>query len=265
MYRLACKSREIEAACRKPSCVFPDICDNLGTDHTLARRAVPQGARAPGREADLRSRRACATTSRCARRSGSRELAQHHTGGYLKIAPEHTEEGPLAHMMKPGIGAYDRFKELFDRYSQEAGKEQYLIPYFIAAHPGTTDEDMLDLALWLKRNGFRPDQVQAFLPSPMASATAMYHTGYNPLRSLKAQGARARRRRASSAAASTRRSCAITIRTTGRCCARRCAGWAASDLIGGGKHHLVPSWQPAGTGDAREGRRGSSGFSRALR
>ena len=88
-------------------------------------------------------------------------------------------------MMKPGIGTYDRFKELFDRYSQEAGKEQYLIPYFIAAHPGTTDEDMLKLALWLKRNGFRADQVQAFLPSPMASATAMYHTGNNPLRSLK--------------------------------------------------------------------------------
>ena len=123
-----------------------------------------------------------------------RELAQHHTGGYLKIAPEHTEDGPLAHMMKPGIGAYDRFKELFDRYSQEAGKEQYLIPYFIAAHPGTTDEDMLNLALWLKRNGFRPDQVQAFLPSPMASATAMYHTGYNPLRSLKAQASAVPRR-----------------------------------------------------------------------
>ena len=102
-----------------------------------------------------------------------KELAQHHTGGYLKIAPEHTEDGPLSHMMKPGIGSYDRFKALFDRYSQEAGKEQYLIPYFIAAHPGTTDEDMLNLALWLKKNGFRPDQVQAFLPSPMATATEM--------------------------------------------------------------------------------------------
>src|SRR5258708_11203839 len=89
-------------------------------------------------------------------------------------------------MMKPGTGAYDRFKELFDRYSHEAGKEQYLIPYFIAAHPGTTDDDMLALALWLKRNGFRPDQVQAFLPSPMATATAMYHTGLSPLRSLRA-------------------------------------------------------------------------------
>ncbi len=95
-----------------------------------------------------------------------KELAQHHVGGYLKIAPEALSEGPLSKMMKPGIGAYHRFKEMFDKYSKEAGKEQYLIPYFIAAHPGTTDEDMLDLALWLKKNGFRADQVQAFFRRP---------------------------------------------------------------------------------------------------
>ena len=113
-----------------------------------------------------------------------KELAQHHVGGYLKIAPEAIGEGPLSKMMKPGVGTYYRFKELFDKFSKEAGKEQYLIPYFIAAHPGTTDEDMLELALWLKRNGFRADQVQAFLPSPMATATAMYHSGKNPLRKV---------------------------------------------------------------------------------
>ena len=113
-----------------------------------------------------------------------KELAQHHVGGYLKIAPEAIGEGPLSKMMKPGIGTYYKFKELFDKYSKEAGKEQYLIPYFIAAHPGTTDEDMLELALWLKQNGFRADQVQAFLPSPMATATAMYHSGKNPLRKV---------------------------------------------------------------------------------
>ena len=112
------------------------------------------------------------------------ELVTHHVGGYLKIAPEHTESGPLSKMMKPGIGAYDRFKELFEKFSRQAGKEQYLIPYFIAAHPGTTDEDMLKLALWLKQNGFRADQVQTFLPSPMATATAMYHSGKNPLRKV---------------------------------------------------------------------------------
>ena len=110
-----------------------------------------------------------------------KELVTHHVGGYLKIAPEHTESGPLDKMMKPGIGTYDRFKEMFEQFSKEAGKEQYLIPYFIAAHPGTTDEDMVNLALWLKKNNFRADQVQAFYPSPMATATAMYHSRKNPL------------------------------------------------------------------------------------
>ena len=108
----------------------------------------------------------------------------HHVGGYLKIAPEHTEAAPLAKMMKPGIGSYNRFKQLFDKYSEEAGKEQYLIPYFISAHPGTTDEDMLNLALWLKESNFRPDQVQAFLPTPGALASAMYHAGVNPLKKV---------------------------------------------------------------------------------
>ena len=252
MYRMACKSREIEAACKKPSCVYPDICDNLGTDHgplvALYRKArAIRGVRrvfiASGVRYDLAVRSP----------EWIRELAQHHTGGYLKIAPEHTEDGPLRHMMKPGIGAYDRFKELFDRYSKEAGKEQYLIPYFIAAHPGTTDEDMLSLALWLKRNGFRPDQVQAFLPSPMASATAMYHTGYNPLRSIKARervhtvkGLDARRLHKAFLRYHDPANWPVlreALRRMGR-----------TDLIGGGKQQLVPAWQPAGTGRG-EGRR----------
>jgi len=257
MYRMACKTREIEAACRKPSCVFPDICDNLGTDHgplvALYRKArAIQGIKrvfvASGVRYDLAVRSP----------EWIRELAQHHTGGYLKIAPEHTEDGPLVHMMKPGIGAYDRFKELFDRYSQEAGKEQYLIPYFIAAHPGTTDEDMLNLALWLKRNGFRPDQVQAFLPAPMASATAMYHTGLNPLRSLKARervhvvrGLAQRRLHKAFLRYHDPNNWPMlreALRRMGR-----------AELIGGGKHQLVPSWQPAGTGGAPEGRTGRGG------
>lgn len=242
MYRLACKSREIEAACRKPSCVFPDICDNLGTDHTplvqLYRkaRALPGVKRifiASGVRYDLAVRSP----------EWIRELAQHHTGGYLKIAPEHTEDSPLRHMMKPGIGAYQRFKELFDRYSAEAGKEQYLIPYFIAAHPGTSDQDMLNLAVWLKQNGFRPDQVQAFLPSPMASATAMYHTGLNPLRSLKnpesvstVKGMAQRKLHKAFLRyhdANNWPQLREALRRMGR-----------ADLIGNGKHHLVPSWQP---------------------
>ena len=253
MYRMACKSQEIEAACRKPSCVYPDICDNLGTDHgplvqlykkARAIKGVKRIFIASGVRYDLAVRSP----------EWIRELAQHHTGGYLKIAPEHTEDGPLQHMMKPGIGAYDRFKALFDRYSQEAGKEQYLIPYFIAAHPGTTDEDMLNLALWLKRNNFRPDQVQAFLPSPMASATAMYHTGYSPLRSLVARdrvhvvkGLERRRLHKAFLRYHDPKNWPVlreALRSMGR-----------TDLIGGGKQCLVPSWQPT-TGARAQGRIG---------
>ncbi len=258
MYRLACKSREIEAACRKPSCVYPDICVNLGTDHTplikLYRRArglpgVKKVLVASGLRYDLAVKSP----------EYVKELVQHHVGGYLKIAPEHLREGPLSKMMKPGMGAYDKFKEMFERYSKEAGKEQYLIPYFIAAHPGTTDEDMLELALWLKKNGFRADQVQAFLPSPMATATAMYHSGKNPLRKV------------------TRDSEAVTIpkglkvRRLHKAFLRYhdANNWpllrealkrmGREDLIGNGKRHLVPSWQPAGTGEHSEGARRKPG------
>ena len=253
MWRLACKDKAIEAACKKPSCVFPDVCENMGTDHgpliQLYRKAralpgVKKVLIASGLRYDLAVKSPAYV----------KELAQHHTGGYLKIAPEHTEPGPLGHMMKPGIGAYARFKELFDKASAEAGKEQYLIPYFIAAHPGTTDEDMLNLALWLKANGFRPDQVQAFLPSPMATATAMYHTGYNPLRSLKAKAE------------------VVTVKNPQRRRLHKAflryhdpANWpmlrealermGRADLIGNGKHHLVPRWQPQGVAVRGEGAR----------
>ena len=183
MYRLACKSKKIESACRLPSCVYPDVCSNLNTDHSSLTQLYRKTRALPGIKKVLIA-------------SGLRydlaikdpeyvkELVTHHVGGYLKIAPEHTERGPLDKMMKPGIGSYDRFKELFEQYSKEAGKEQYLIPYFIAAHPGTSDLDMINLALWLKRYNFRADQVQAFYPSPMATATAMYHTTKNPLRKV---------------------------------------------------------------------------------
>jgi radical SAM superfamily enzyme YgiQ (UPF0313 family) len=151
-----------------------------------------------------------------------KELVTHHVGGYLKIAPEHTERGPLDKMMKPGIGAYDSFKEMFDAAAKQAGKKYYLIPYFIAAHPGTTDEDMMNLALWLKKNRYRADQVQTFLPSPMATATAMYHTGVNPLRGVRRGAAiRSMRSRDFASAGCIRHFCAITTPTIGRCCARR--------------------------------------------
>ncbi|NJI86418.1 YgiQ family radical SAM protein [Shewanella sp. Iso12] len=184
MYRLGCKSEKAEKTCRRLSCVFPSICGHLDTDHQhtidlyRAARDVPGIKKvliASGVRYDL-----AIEDPRYVK-----ELAKHHVGGYLKIAPEHTEEGPLSKMMKPGMGTYDKFKELFDQYSAEAGKQQYLIPYFISAHPGTTDEDMLNLALWLKERKFKLDQVQNFYPSPMANATTIYHTELNSLKNVK--------------------------------------------------------------------------------
>ena len=247
MYRLACKSREIEAACRRPSCVFPAVCPNMSTDHSqlisLYRRArslpgVKKVLIASGVRYDL------AVESP----EYVQELVTHHVGGYLKIAPEHTEAGPLAKMMKPGIGTYQRFKELFEKYSQAAGKKQFLIPYFISAHPGTTDQDMLNLALWLKSNKLRLDQVQNFLPIPMSTATAMYHTGKNPLRRVT---------RSSEPVFIPK---GIKIRRLHKAFLRYhdAENWpmlrealqrmGRADLIGNGQRHLVPSWQPAGTG-----------------
>jgi uncharacterized radical SAM protein YgiQ len=254
MYRLACKSPDIEAACRRPSCVFPGVCKNLNTDHAPLIKLYRRARALPGIKrifvaSGLRYDLAVLSPEYV------KELATYHVGGYLKIAPEHTEAGPLSKMMKPGIGSYDRFKAMFDKYSKEAGKEQYLIPYFIAAHPGTTDEDMLNLALWLKRNGFRADQVQAFLPSPMATATAMYHSGKNPLRKVSRDSENVyipkamKQRRLHKAFlryhdANNWPMLREALKRMGR-----------ADLIGNGKQHLIPNYQPLGTGEVGEGQR----------
>jgi uncharacterized radical SAM protein YgiQ len=185
MYRLSCKDKKIEETCRRLSCVYPTICSNLGTDHSKLISLYRKARAIPGIKKIMIS---SGLRYDLAVRSPEyvKELVTHHVGGLLKIAPEHTEENTLSKMMKPGIGAYDEFKEMFERFSREAGKKQYLIPYFIAAHPGTTDVDMLNLALWLKKNNFKLDQVQTFTPTPMAMATTMYHTRKNPLHKVDA-------------------------------------------------------------------------------
>jgi uncharacterized radical SAM protein YgiQ len=184
MYGLNCQSPEIEKRCRRLSCVYPSICKHLKTDHSQTTQLYREARKiegvkkiliASGLRYDLALRD----------KEYIRELVTHHVGGYLKIAPEHSEDGPLQQMMKPSIELYEEFKELFDEFSAQAGKKQYLIPYFIAAHPGSKDEDMLQLALWLKKHKFKPDQVQTFYPSPMALATAMYFSGRNPLKKLR--------------------------------------------------------------------------------
>lgn len=244
MWRLACKSREVEAKCRKLSCVFPGICKSLNTDQTPLIKLYQRARNVTGVKkvliaSGLRYDLAVETPAYV------EELVTHHVGGYLKIAPEHTEDGPLSKMMKPGIGSYDRFKAMFEKYSKKAGKEQYLIPYFIAAHPGTSDKDMINLALWLKRNKFRADQVQTFYPSPMATATAMYHSGKNPLKPVRhhsdtmptVKGLSQRRLHKAFLRYHDSDNWPVlrkALKKLGR-----------SDLIGNGKMHLVPSRQPA--------------------
>ena len=261
MYRLGCKTPEIEAACRKPSCVYPGVCQNLTTDHGPLIKMYRRGRALKGIKkiligSGLRYDLAVKSPEYI------KELAQHHVGGYLKIAPEHTETGPLSKMMKPGIGSYDKFKALFDKFSLEAGKKQFLIPYFIAAHPGTSDEDMLHLAVWLKKNGFRADQVQTFYPSPMATATAMYHSGRNPLRKIHrtaksdedtvdiVRGEKRRRLHKAFLRYHDPNNWPLlreALKSMGR-----------ADLIGNGKHHLIPTFQPMVDGSYQSARRKNS-------
>jgi len=261
MYRMHCKEAQIEAACRRLSCVFPDVCGNLKTDHAPLIHLYRRVRQLPGIK---RVFIASGLRYDLAVRSPEyvKELVTHHVGGYLKIAPEHTESGPLNLMMKPGIGTYDRFKAMFEQASKEAGKEQYLIPYFIAAHPGTSDTDMLELALWLKRNGFRLDQVQTFLPTPLAMATAMYHTGRNPLKRVRRDsagievpsGLRQRRLHKAFLRYHDPENWPLlreALKRMGR-----------ADLIGNGKRHLVPAWQPEGTGRPAVPHKGKAGATR---
>jgi uncharacterized radical SAM protein YgiQ len=261
MYRIGCKTPEIESACRKPSCVFPGICQNLNTSHAALIHLYRRARALPGIKkvligSGLRYDLAIESPEYV------KELVTHHVGGYLKIAPEHTESGPLSKMMKPGVGTYDAFKKMFDQYSLEAGKKQFLVPYFIAAHPGTSDEDMLNLAVWLKENGFRADQVQTFYPSPMATATAMYHSGRNPLRKITRDSERVdivrgeNRRRLHKAFLRYHDPknwplLREAIRKMGR-----------SDLLGNGKHHLVPYWQPMTEGYEAPRRKNSTSAAR---
>ena len=243
MYRMACKSEIIEKSCRKLSCVYPGICENLNTDHSsliqLYRKArAIKGVKKILVGSGLRYDLAVKSPEYV------KELVQHHVGGYLKIAPEHSEENVLSKMMKPGMGAYDEFKAMFEKFSKEAGKEQYLIPYFIAAHPGTTNEDMLNLALWLKKYDFKLDQVQTFTPTPMAMATAMYHSGKNPLRKVTADSDDVPIPKA----AGVRKLHKAFIRyhdpNNWPLLREALKDMGRGDLIGNSKKHLIPEWQP---------------------
>jgi uncharacterized radical SAM protein YgiQ len=180
MYKMRCKDDETESACRRLSCVHPGICENLVTDHGPLIDLLKRVRREPGID---RVYVASGVRYDLAARSPEfiRDLARHHTGGQLSVAPEHTSPEVLDKMKKPPIEHYERFAQAFCQASEQAGKEQYLVPYFITAHPGSTLRDTIELALWLKAKNMRPRQVQDFIPTPMAIATTMFFTGVDPL------------------------------------------------------------------------------------
>jgi uncharacterized radical SAM protein YgiQ len=244
MYRLACKEKSIEESCRRLSCVYPTICSNLGTDHSKLIQLYRKARAIPGVKKILIG---SGLRYDLAVRSPEyvKELVTHHVGGLLKIAPEHTEQGTLSKMMKPGIGAYDEFKRMFDKYSIEAGKKQYLIPYFIAAHPGSTDEDMLNLALWLKKNNFKLDQVQTFTPTPMAMATTMYHTRKNPLKKVTEDSEVVETARSGKMRKAHKAFLRYHHPENWPILREALVKMGRGDLIGNSERHLVPAWHPS--------------------
>ncbi len=179
MYEMRCSRPEVEAVCRRQSCVHPTICKLLGTDHGPLVKLMKDAREVPGIKKVFV---ASGIRMDLARRSPEymRELVRHHVGGHLKVAPEHSDTGVLNLMRKPASDDFDKFADVFERESKKAGKTQYIIPYYIASHPGSDLNAMIDLAIFLKRNGYRPDQVQDFIPAPFDVATAMYYTGIDP-------------------------------------------------------------------------------------
>jgi uncharacterized radical SAM protein YgiQ len=180
MYEMRCTRPEVEAICKRQSCVHPTICKLLGTDHGPLREVMHKARNEPGIRKVLV---ASGIRMDLAQRDPEylNELAAHHVGGHMKVAPEHTDPHTLELMKKPSIDNFGGFADAFKEASKKAGKpKQYLVPYFIASHPGSDIHAMIELALYLKRNGYRPDQVQDFIPAPFDVATCMYYTGIDP-------------------------------------------------------------------------------------
>lgn len=246
MYQLNCKDPQIHANCRRLSCVFPTICKSLVTDHSPTTQLYRKARNIPG-------------IKKVAIASGLRydlavedpeyikELVTHHVGGYLKIAPEHTEDGPLNKMMKPGISSFHQFKKLFDKYSKEAGKKQFIIPYFIAAHPGCEDKDMVNLAFWLKRNKYRLDQVQTFYPSPMSLATAMYYSEKDPLHKVTYKSGKVKTPKDIKSRRFQKALLRFHDEKNWAMLREEFKNMGRSDLIGTGENSLVPPEQTTGT------------------
>ena len=238
MYQMNCSRPEVRRRCRRPSCLYPTVCALLSTDHGPLVELMREARRQPGVKQVFV---ASGVRMDLALRSVAyiEELARHHTGGLLKVAPEHTDLETLRRMHKPPVETFAAFQQRFCQAAAAAGKEQYLVPYFMAGHPGCDLPAMIDLALYLKRSGYRPEQVQDFIPLPMDIATCMYHTGIDPISGQEVyvpKGARMRRWQRALLQYFKPENYALVreaLREAGR-----------DDLIGPGQECLIPSRPP---------------------
>ena len=250
MYRMQCRRPEVEAKCRRLSCVHPKVCKLMGTDHTPLRDLMRKSRELPGiKKVNVASGIRMDLAADAPEYLD--ELATHHVGGHLKVAPEHASEKVLEKMKKPGGDSFERFAARFKEASQRAGKEQYLVPYFIASHPGSGLEEMIELALYLKENGYRPRQVQDFIPAPMDIATCMYYTGLDPETLTPVESAQTASDRGLQRALLQYwepRNHALVKRALERAGRR--------DLIGDGGECLIPARAPAQRGGDGSGGRG---------
>ena len=255
MYRMRCTQPKVEAVCRRLSCVHPKVCKLLDTDHSDLRRLMKESRSLPGVKkvhvaSGIRMDLAADEPEYLS------ELAEHHVGGHLKVAPEHVSPKVLRMMKKPDPEQFDRFAEGFRQASEAAGKEQYLVPYFIASHPGSGPDEMIELALYLKRNGYRPRQVQDFIPAPMDVATCMYHTGLDPETLEPVHSARSQNDR------NTQRALLQYWKPENHALVKRALEKAGrSDLIGTAPECLIPVRAPRGqTLPPGKGKKGQGGY-----
>ncbi len=253
MYRMRCTKPEVEAVCKRASCVHPTVCKLLDTSHAPTKSVMKKVREVPGiKKVNVAS----GIRMDLARFDDEylEDLARHHVGGHLKVAPEHASDNVLEHMKKPATNTFDHFAERFKAASKRAGKEQYLVPYYIASHPGSGVAEMIELAEYLKASGYKPRQVQDFIPAPMDIATCMYHTGLDPMTMkpvetvTKLRDRKVQRALMQFFAPENYFTVHKALTEAGR-----------TDLIGSGPKCLIPAKAPK---EAREARRGSEGSAR---
>ncbi len=245
MYEMKCVRPEVEAICRRQSCIHPKICKLLGTDHGPLVELMKDVRESPGVRKVLV---ASGIRMDLARRSPEymRDLVKHHVGGHLKVAPEHTDPHVLDKMRKPSNDDFEKFTEVFKEESAKAGKKQYIVPYFIASHPGSDLDAMIHLAVFLKQSGYRPDQVQDFIPAPFDVATAMFYTGVDPFTKKPVHIAKHLRDR------KLQRALMQFFKPENYFEVRKALEQAGrKDLIGGGCDALIPASPPAAAIKAR--------------